>query len=397
MIVILCGSAKNQRPFKDKEPRRSLESLRGLKSTGISRLHFIYLLISAVLYVLTSLTFLISGLHSPHFWSWKLFIPVLLLTSLIGLVNHYKFDMNIGLRTAKAMKRVSIFHFVLLVLAIFLSGNLFVTKGIAFERKTDCWPEEERIEKLETLRPPLYGAIFIGEKGTAHVFLNYMGIVVSSTGKQLEFEFEKNARQYISELGGASFLITPRFLEEYSSSNLQVLETINLLETKVFWSYQNCLMVEPRGEKTKQYAQEHNIQVWAVPSIISDFLLVEPTFQPLVGISQVNLPDIWPDSGNLNMKILELQEQVKKRTPWQPGDPIKVPWHPPQIFIEDIEKVEKFSGLVERKDKSVFYIFLGKIKPDGSLSRQCVGVVTREPGGNVTKQWLSSLQLEQLS
>lgn len=71
---------------------------------GISRLHFVYLLISTVLYVLTSLTFSISGLHLPHFWSWKLLTPVLLLTSLIGLIDHYKFDMNIGLRIAKAMK-----------------------------------------------------------------------------------------------------------------------------------------------------------------------------------------------------------------------------------------------------------------------------------------------------
>ncbi len=298
---------------------------------------------------------------------------------------------NIGLRIAKAMKRMSIFHFVLLILATFLWGNPFVTKGIAFEKKTECRPKEERTEELETWRPALYGSIFIGDKGTAHVFLNYMGIVVSSSGKQLEFDFKKRATQYISEVGGASFLITPRFLEEYSFSNLQVLETINLLETKIFWSYQNCLMVEPRGEKTKQHAQEHNIQVWAIPSIISDSLL----FQPPVGISQVNPLGIWPDSGDLDKKMFEIEEEVKewmrKQGPWQPGDPIEFPWDPPQTFMEDIEKVEKFSGLAERRNKSIFYIFLGKIKSDGSLSRQCVGVVTREPSGNVGTQWLPTV------
>jgi len=347
--------------------------------------------------VLTSSTFLIGGLQSIHFWPWKSFIPVLSLASLISLVDHYKFNMNIGLRIAKVMKRMLIFHFVLLVLATFLWGNLFVTNGIAFEKKTECWPKEERTEKLETWQPPLYGSIFIGERGTAHVFLNYMGIVVSTSGKRLEFDFCRPATEYISEVGGASFLITPRFLEEYSFSNLRVLETINLLETKIFWSHQNCLMVEPRGQKTKQHAQEHNIQVWAIPSIVSDSLLVESTFEPPVGISQLNPSDMHPDSGDLDKKMFEIREKVRRETPWQPGDPIEFLWHPPQTFMNDIKKVEKFSGLAERKNKSIFYIFLGKIKPDGSLSRQCVGVVTREPSGNVTTQWLPSLELEQVS
>lgn len=296
------------------------------------------------------------------------------------------------------MKRMSIFHFVLLVLAIFLSGNLFVTKGIAFERKTECWPEKERTEKLETWRPPLHGSIFIGERGTAHVFLNYMGMVVSTSGKRIEFDFKRPATEYISKAGGASFLITPRFLEEYSFYNLRVLEKINLLETKIFWSHQNCLMVEPRGQKTKQHAQEHNIQVWAIPSIVLDPLLFESTFEPPDGISQVNPSDIHPDSGDLDKKILEAQEEVNKRMrkqrPWQPGDPIEFPWLQMQIFMKDIKKVENFSGLAERKNQCVFYIFLGKIKPDDSLSRQCVGFVVREPSGNIRTQWLSSLELE---
>ncbi len=295
------------------------------------------------------------------------------------------------------MERMSIFRFVLLILATFLCGNLFVMKAIAFERKTECWPKEGRTEELETWRPPLYGSIFIGDKGTAHVFLNYMGIVVSSSGKQLEFDFKKSATQYISEVGGASFLITPRFLEEYSLFNLPVLETMNLLETRIFWSHQNCFMVESRGQKTKRYAQEHNIQVWAIPSIVLDSLLFESRLEPPKGISQVNLPDIWPDSGDLDMKILELQQEVeewiRKQIP-RPDDPIEFPWLPLQTFMKDIEKVEKFSGLAERKNKSIFYIFLGKIKPDGSLSRQCVEVVTREPSGNVGTQWLPSLELE---
>jgi hypothetical protein len=70
---------------------------------GASRLHFISLLISAVTYGLVNLILLICGLQS-YWCSWKLLVSVLLVTSLIGLIDHYKFDMNMGLRIAKTMK-----------------------------------------------------------------------------------------------------------------------------------------------------------------------------------------------------------------------------------------------------------------------------------------------------
>jgi len=129
-------------------------------------------------------------------------------------------------------------------------------------RKSEC--------EFEDTRLPYHGSVFIEKQGPVHVFLNYMGIVISASGEAFEIDFDIKTNQYIEQSGGAS-------LDAELSKPSNVSE-IDLTRTIAFWSRHNCIKMAPVGKELEEIFREGKT-VW-IPSEIISIPIEGPQFNP---------------------------------------------------------------------------------------------------------------------
>lgn len=269
------------------------------------------------------------------------------------------------------------------VLGVLLLPWLMSTEAITFNRKSECEREEAK--------PPYYGSAVTEKQGPAHIFVNYTGIVISSSGKAFEFEFDKEAQEYIEQSGGVSLVATSLGLSKPSDMN-----EIDPSGTMLFWSWHNCMETASVG-KTLEIVLEKRKQITWIPSMTIPMLFYIPQWNPSY---------IWPDPGDTFEQLEKMRRNWKRqKPPWWPPDG---PWPPnddglwrfppavsriilPRIFEEDSGKIARFLELGKIDYPSIFYIYISKINFDRTLLRTCVAIIKREPDGRITQLWIYPL------